>query len=93
MRTSARAELTESIAVLRQAVDLDPTFALALSELSRRHQFEAAFGDQAAAARGIQIAHKAIEIDPQLGGAPCAGLEPEQSRPCPRIAAVLSEGD
>ena len=69
MRTSARAELTESIAVLRQAVDLDPTFALALSELSRRHQFEAAFGDQAAAARGIQIAHKAIEIDPQLSEA------------------------
>jgi TolB-like protein len=69
MRTSVRAELTESIARLRQAVDLDPKFALALSELSRRHQFEAAFGDSTAAARGIQIAHQAIEIDPQLSEA------------------------
>ncbi len=66
MRRSVRPQLLESLDLLRQAVALDPQFALAFSELAVRYQFLASFGDLSAGPRGLDAAHKAIAVDPQL---------------------------
>ncbi len=66
MSRSTRASLVESIDVLRQAVERDPQFALAWTEMAIRYQFLGAYGDMSAPAKGLDAAHKAIAIDPQL---------------------------
>jgi adenylate cyclase len=53
--------------LLRQAIGLDPQFAAAYSEIARRSSFEGAYwGDRVALGRGLDAAHKALAIDPQL---------------------------
>ena len=64
-----RAKLLESIDLLRQAVAIDPQFALALTELAARYQFLGSFGDTSAAAKSVDAAHRALALDPQLAQA------------------------
>ena len=69
MRPVVREQLKGSIDLLRQAVALDPRFAVAYAELADRYYYEASFGDLSAIARGLEAAHIAIGIDPQLAHA------------------------
>ncbi len=69
MTRANRATLTESIDILKQAVALDPQFALALTELAMRYQFLGLFGDTSAAAKSVDAAHRALAIDSQLAQA------------------------
>jgi tetratricopeptide (TPR) repeat protein len=64
-----RAKLLEKIDLLNQAVSLDPQFALAYTRIAIHYQFLASFGDTSAPAKGIEAAHKALAIDPQLAEA------------------------
>jgi tetratricopeptide (TPR) repeat protein len=64
-----RAKLLEKIDLLNQAVALDPQFALAYTGIATYYQFLASFGDATAGAKGIEAAHKALAIDPQLAQA------------------------
>jgi eukaryotic-like serine/threonine-protein kinase len=66
---TAEARLKESIELLRQAVTLDPRFAEAYSEIATLSYLQAAYGDLTATARGLDAAHKALDIDPQLASA------------------------
>jgi TolB-like protein len=59
-------QLKHSIELLRQAVALDPQFALAYGLLANRYYFAGAYGDLSALPRGLDAGHKAIAIDPQL---------------------------
>ncbi len=61
--------LKASIDLLRQAVTLDPRFAEAYSETANKAYFQAAYGDLSAFERGLDAAHKALAIDPQLASA------------------------
>ena len=61
--------LTASIDLLRQAVALDPRFAQAYAQIAFRSYNLGAYGDLPALARGLEAAHKALSIDPQLPGA------------------------
>jgi TolB-like protein/Tfp pilus assembly protein PilF len=54
------------IALLRQAVAVDPQFAEAYAQLAYAYYFQGAYGDLPALALGIEAANKAIQIDPQL---------------------------
>jgi len=58
-----------AIDLLRQAVTIDPRFAEAYSEIANHYSSLGAYGDLAALPRGLDAAHTAIEIDPQLGAA------------------------
>ena len=69
MQRSVRASLLESIELLRQAVALDPSFALAFAELAVRYQFLASYGDPSAAAKGLDAGHRAVAVDPKLAQA------------------------
>ncbi len=61
--------LKARIDLLRQAVALDPKFAEAYSEIAHAAYFQAAYGDLSAFERGLQAAHEALAIDPQLASA------------------------
>ena len=63
---AAHAHLQARIDLLRQAVALDPQFALAYGEMARWYAFLSNYGDRSAAARGLDAANTAIAIDPQL---------------------------
>ena len=69
MPGGTRAKLLEKIDLLNQAVALDPQFALAYTRMAAHYQFLASFGDTTAIAKGIEAAHKALAIDPQLAQA------------------------
>jgi TolB-like protein len=69
MAGATRAKLLERIDLLNQAVALDPQFALAYTRMATHYQFLASFGDTSATAKGIEAAHKALAIDPQLAQA------------------------
>ena len=69
MGGGTRAKLLEKIDLLNQAVALDPQFALAYTRMAIHYQFLAAFGDITATPKGIEAAHKALAIDPQLAQA------------------------
>ena len=58
-----------TIELLRQAVTIDPRFAEAYSAIANGYYFLGAYGDLTALPRGLEAAHKALEIDPQLGAA------------------------
>jgi len=64
-----RANLLAKIDVLNQSIALDPQFALAYTQIATYYQFLASFGDRSAGAKGIEAAHKALDIDPQLAQA------------------------
>ena len=66
---TAEERLTAAIGLLRQAVALDPRFAEAYSDIANRYYFLAAYGDLSAFAPGLDAAHKALDIDPQLASA------------------------
>jgi TolB-like protein/Tfp pilus assembly protein PilF len=66
MRGGTRAMFLERIDLLNQAVALDPQFALAYTRIATHYQFLASFGDTTATPKGIEAAHKALAIDPQL---------------------------
>jgi TolB-like protein/Flp pilus assembly protein TadD len=55
--------------LLSQAVAIDPRFAEAYAAIATNFYFLGAYGDLTALPRGLDAAHKAIEIDPQLGAA------------------------
>ena len=69
MSGAMRAKLLERIELLNQAVALDPQFALAYTRMAMCYQFLVAYGDTPAGAKGIDAAHKALTIDPQLAEA------------------------
>ena len=58
-----------AIDLLWQAVAIDPRFAEAYSAIANNYYFLGAYGDLSALPRGLDAAHKALEIDPQLGSA------------------------
>jgi len=58
-----------AIDLLSQAVAIDPRFAEAYSAIANDYYFLGAYGDLTALPRGLDAAHKALEIDPQLGAA------------------------
>jgi serine/threonine protein kinase/tetratricopeptide (TPR) repeat protein len=62
-------QLDARLNLLRQAVAVDPTFALAYSWISRYSAFQTARGDSTAAERGLDAARKALGLDPQLAPA------------------------
>ena len=55
----------ERLSLLQQAVELDPTFALAYARMANAFSF-VAFQDPAYAQRGIEMANRAIELQPDL---------------------------
>ena len=65
----SRSQLDVSLDLLRQAVTLDPNFALAYSQMSRWYYFQAEGGNPTAAARGLEAARNALAIDPELASA------------------------
>ena len=69
MPAGTRARFLERIDLLNQAVALDPQFALAYTRIATHYQFLASFGDTTATPKGIEAAHKALAIDPQLAQA------------------------
>ena len=66
---TAEERLNIQIGLLRQAIALDPQFAEAYSEIANASYFQAAYGDLSGLARGLDAAHKALAIDPQLASA------------------------
>ena len=71
---NARAKTSEErlniqIGLLRQAIAFDPQFAEAYSAIANASYFQAAYGDLSGLTRGLDAAHKALAIDPQLASA------------------------
>jgi protein kinase/serine/threonine-protein kinase len=64
---STEARLNAQIDLLRQAVAIDPRFAEAYAEMANSYYALGAYGDLTALPRGLDAAHRAIEIDPQMG--------------------------
>ena len=56
----------EQLSLLQQAVELDPTFALAYALMARVLFFLAYLGDPAYAQQAIEMANRAIELQPDL---------------------------
>ena len=59
----------EAIALLQEAVTLDPKFALGYAMLARRHTFRGNVTGRAAYAEALQLARTAVALDPQLARA------------------------
>lgn len=55
-----------AIELLRQAVSLDPTFAVAWSRLAWRYVWETRLGDLSAADSALALARHALDLDPDL---------------------------
>ncbi|HYN07778.1 MAG TPA: protein kinase [Vicinamibacterales bacterium] len=66
---SQRVRNAESIALLKQAVTLDPNFALAYAALARRYALGALGEHDPNLEQGVQAAKAALAIDPHLGRA------------------------
>ena len=82
-----------AIALLTQALELDPAFALAWAELSRVHQLRAGFGFDGITEgyeRGRQAAREAMQLDPELAEAHIAMGAIQQSHDWDWTAADLS---
>ena len=66
---SGPAPMDEAIALLKQAIALDPKFALAHSELSRAYFWRGLTTGREDLNRALEVARKSVEIDPQLARA------------------------
>ena len=60
--------LAAGIGLLQQANAIDPRFATAHAQIAFLSYNQGMFGNLSALARGLEAAHKAIEIDPELAG-------------------------
>jgi TolB-like protein len=62
-------QLTNRLELMRQAVVVDPLFADAYSDMANTYFLLGSYGDATALPRGLDAAHRAIEINPQLASA------------------------
>ena len=63
---TAEDQLKAGIALLNQAVAIDPQFAAAHSEMANSYYFLGAYGDRSALARGVEAGNRALKLDPEL---------------------------